>query len=180
MGLFDDLRAAGVEFGEVETDPFNYAEGKYICFVSGVEEKTVKTEKNGEQKVIAFSYRFATKEEGGEGYEGRYANKHVNDDKWLPNPKMFQEDAAAAMNSLGFVFQRFQQLGIEEPEGDDGYGSLDTSDIEEAVMGTKLNVTLKKSKPKDGTEGRTFVQSVSVWEPPSMADMKMSDIAKGI
>lgn len=179
MGLFDDLKAAGVEFSEVDTDPFNYKPGKYIGFVTGVTEKTVKTEKNGEQRIISFTYRFATKEEGGEDYEGRYANKPLNDDKWLPNAKMFQEDATAAMNSLGFVFQRFEQLGIEEPEGDDGYGAIEMEELE-AAIGTKLNITLGKTKPKDGTEGRTIVQSVSVWEPPSMADMKMADLAAGI
>src|SRR3569623_1838367 len=62
MGLFDDLKAAGINFGEVELDPFNYAPDKYICFVSSVEEAEVKTEKNGVQKVIKFSYRFATQE----------------------------------------------------------------------------------------------------------------------
>jgi len=179
MGLFDDLKAAGIEFKDVELDPFNYAEGKYICFVSDVEETTVKSDKNGEQRVIKFSYRFATREEGGEGYEGRYANKHVSDDKWLPNAKMFAEDKTDAMNKLSFVFQRFSQLGIPEPETEGGYGDIEMPDLI-MTRGTKLNVTLKKNKPKDGTEARTYVNTVSVWEPPSMADMQMSDLAKDI
>lgn len=130
MGLFDDLAEVGIEWGDIPLDPFTIKDGTYQAVVESITQETIKT-KDGEKPCFKFRYQI---------HGGAENGKTKDELKFIPTRAQALEDKAAAEATIGYLFQRFASLGIEEPEG--GYFQLEIDDLV-AAKGTKVNITLK-------------------------------------
>lgn len=152
MGLFDDLADAGIDWSDIPTDPFSIKDGTYQAAVESITQESIKT-KDGERPCFKFRYLIQGGPENG---------KSKDELKFIPTKEQAREDKVAAEQTLGYLFQRFASLGIEEPEG--GYFQLEIDDLV-GMKGTKVSITLV-------TKGEyQNVRTVKLYEEDSLAGL---------
>lgn len=149
MGLFDDLAEAGIDLGDIDLDPFNYADGLYIMrFVSC---EVLPPKQVDWDMQMEFTYQF---ESMADGEPTKYKGKPYTERLRMTTAKDLKSDdadvAKRAANNLQKLLQRIHQLGHQDPP------HADIIEIN-AFKGNRYVVPLNTPEPAPGFRERQWV-----------------------